>query len=129
MRSSGVLRGKLSAGKAAGISCIVDDPHTHVALLRLCDKLAEKGEVLRRQVREWHAVSGLHGDRLKAQAMHRVQIALDLFSADVSVQAVIRLGPVLGGRSFPCRSHLRRGGGLHNLPELWRLSSCCLRQQ
>ena len=68
----GFLRSELSAGKATGIAGIVHDPHAHVALLRLQYKGAEKGQILRRHIRERHIEAGLHGDRLEAEAMQGV---------------------------------------------------------
>ena len=110
-----LLRCKLAARKAARIAGIIDDPHAHIPLLCFLDQFVEECQVLRREIRKRHIVASLHGDRLEAESMQRVQIALDLRNAYRAVQSVVRLWPVLRRGEFHCAATLAA----------FRFCNCC----
>src|SRR6185312_4349414 len=115
-----LFRGEFAAGKAARITGIVDNPHTHIALFRFLHELAEEVEILRREVSEWCSESGLHGDGLKPKAVQGVEVAIDLCNADRAIQSEVWLGSVLGLRRLPLCRDIGCREILHVLPRLLR---------
>ena len=113
-----VLGGELAAGEATGIARVVDDPDAHVALLCLLNQDAEELEVGVGEIAFVHAVAGLGGDSGVAEGLHGVEVALDDGLVDGAVEAVVRIGAVLGWRRLPCLVDFGSGWQLELLPRL-----------
>lgn len=111
-----LLRSELPTRKSAGISGIIDDPHPHIALLRLFGEFAEEGKVLRRKIRKRGPTAILHGDSAIPHLLHPIEIAADDLVVHRSAHSVVRLRPVLRRRIHPPARHLIRGRHLDLLP-------------